>query len=419
MEVMQFNLNPAQPKIMHIDLNSAFASTEQQARPSLRNRPVGVTNRFSKNCCLITVSYEAKALGVKVGMGLMDAKKLCPDIFVVESDPPKYHHMYKKILSIMQSYSPSVTMKSIDEGVVDFSNIALGGLSLEDIGYQIKQRVKQEMGCYMRVNVGIGPNRFLAKQAAGWHKPDGLDTLRSDNLIDYYQQIKLVDLSGIASRFEARLNAANIYTPLQFLASSVQTLRYRVFGGIVGDYWYKRLRGYEVDDRPTRLGVVGRQWVLNKPSRDDDFLFPCFQYLCETTAKKLRYNNVDARGVLVWLRFTNGQSFVLRKMFKSTFYTDYEVYRRALLLLKQRPEHLLVQTMGVTCYELSPSSRSQMSIFDDVNKEEWLTMAVDEINDRYGNFTVCAADSILGKKIIKQKIPFGSTKYFELLLKRA
>lgn len=404
---------------MHIDLNSAFASAEQQARPSLRGRPVGVTNRFSKNCCLITVSYEAKALGVKVGMGLMDAKKICPYIFVVESDPPKYHHMYKKILAIMQSYSPDVTMKSIDEGVVDFTHIPKNNLSLEDIGLKIKKRVKQEMGCYMRVNIGIGPNRFLAKQAAGWHKPDGLDILKADNLLDYYRHINLLDLSGIAGRFEARLNAANIYSPIGFLRASVETLRNRVFGGIVGDYWHQRLRGYEIDNRPTKLGVVGRQWVLNKPSKDDDFLFPCFQYLCETTAKKLRYNNVSARGILVWLRFTNGQGFVLRRMFKSTFYTDYEVYRRALLLLKQRPEDLSVQTMGVTCYELSPSSRSQLSIFDDINKEDWLTSAVDEINDRYGNFTICAADAIIGKKIIKQKIPFGGTKYFELLLKRA
>ncbi|MBP7821002.1 hypothetical protein KA043_02770, partial [Candidatus Saccharibacteria bacterium] len=116
-----FNLNTASPKIMHIDLNSAFASAEQQARPTLRGRPVGVTNRLSKNCCMITASYEAKAVGVKVGMGMAEAKSICPDLFVVESDPPKYHHMYKKIAKIMQSYSPNVTMKSIDEGVIDFS----------------------------------------------------------------------------------------------------------------------------------------------------------------------------------------------------------------------------------------------------------------------------------------------------------
>lgn len=412
------DLNTEKPKIMHIDLNSAFASTEQQSRPTLRGRPVGVTNRISKNCCMITVSYEAKALGVKVGMGLQEARAICPDIFVVESDPPKYHHMYKKIASIMQTYSPTVEMKSIDEGIIDFSGTT-NKKSLPDIGLEIKNRVKQEMGCYMRVNIGIGPNRFLAKQAAGWHKPDGLDVLDARNLEAYYKTISLIDITGIANRYEARLNAAGIYSPLQFAYANSKFLQTRVFGGIVGDYWYKRLRGYEIDDRPTKLGVVGRQWVLSKPSNEDSFILPCFHYLCETTGKKLRYNSVDARGVLVWARFTNGSGFVLRKMFRSKFYTDREVYRRALILFNQRPKHMVIQTMGITCYMLSASSRSQMSMFESVNKEEWLTEAVDEINDRYGNFTVCSANALAGKELVKQKIPFGGTKYFELLLKRA
>ncbi|MCB9839643.1 hypothetical protein H6794_02200 [Candidatus Nomurabacteria bacterium] len=412
------DLNSEKPKIMHIDLNSAFASTEQQSRPTLRGRPVGVTNRISKNCCMITASYEAKAVGVKVGMGMAEAKTICPDLFVVESDPPKYHHMYKKIAKIMQSYSPDVTMKSIDEGIIDFSGSS-DRRSLTEIGHEIKELVKQEMGCYMRVNIGIGPNRFLAKQAAGWHKPDGLDVLEASNLVEYYRSIQLTDLTGIASRFEARLNAANIYKPIQFLAASSKFLQTRVFGGIVGEHWHQRLRGYEIDNRPTKLGVVGRQWVLSKPSSDDDFILPCFHYLCETTAKKLRYNSVDARGVLVWARFTNGQGFMLRKMFRSKFYTDREVYRRALILFNQRPKHMVIQTMGITCYMLSASSRSQMSMFESVNKEEWLTEAVDEINDRYGNFTVCSANALAGKELVKQKIPFGGTKYFELLLKRA
>ena len=412
------DLNTEKPKIMHIDLNSAFASTEQQSRPTLRGRPVGVTNRISKNCCMITVSYEAKALGVKVGMGLQEARAICPDIFVVESDPPKYHHMYKKIAYIMQTYSPTVEMKSIDEGIIDFSGTT-NKKSLPDIGLEIKNRVKQEMGCYMRVNIGIGPNRFLAKQAAGWHKPDGLDVLDARNVEAYYKTISLIDITGIANRYEARLNAAGIYSPLQFAYANSKFLQTRVFGGIVGDYWYKRLRGYEIDDRPTKLGVVGRQWVLSKPSNEDSFILPCFHYLCETTGKKLRYNSVDARGVLVWARFTNGSGFVLRKMFRSKFYTDREVYRRALILFNQRPKHMVIQTMGITCYMLSASSRSQMSMFESVNKEEWLTEAVDEINDRYGNFTVCSANALASKELVKQKIPFGGTKYFELLLKRA
>ena len=418
---MPYSINQEPPSVMHIDLNSAFATTEQQAHPSLRGRPIGVTNRISKHCCVIAASYEAKALGIQVGMRLSDARDIAPDFVILESDPPKYHHMYQKIAAIMKSYSPHVKMKSIDEGVIDFKGTLdhINTRPLIDIGHEIKKRVRQELGSWMRVNIGIGPNQFLAKQAAGWHKPDGLDMLDHTNLVNYYKSIELMDITGIAERFATRLNAAGIYTPLQFLAASSETLRRQVFHSIIGEDWHARLRGYEVDNKETKLGVVGRQWVLKKPSNNPNFILPCFQYLCETTGKKLRFNNVDARGVLVWARFINGESFVLRKMFKSSFYTDQEIYRRALYLFHKRPKHMIIQTMGITCYMLAPSQRSQLSIFESQNREEWLTEAIDELNERYGNFIIHAASSLEGKKIVKQKIPFGGTKYFDLLLKRA
>ena len=413
-------LNPEDPKIMHIDLNSAFATAEQQAHPSLRGKPIGVTNRISKECCVIAASYEAKALGIKVGMRRSEAMALCPQFVMLETDPPKYNTIYKKLIAIMKDYSPAIKMKSIDEGIIDFHGMepVLKGRSLQDIGYEIKERVKDDIGDWMRINVGIGTNRFLAKQAAGWHKPDGLDTLDSSNIVDYYRQIGLTDLNGIAERNQARLNSFNIMTPMQFLGAQEYTLRKRVFKSINGTHWYNRLRGYEVDSYDTQLGMVGRQWVVKDPSDKDSYLQPCLSYLCETSGMKLRYRNVEARGVCVWASYQNGEFWQGKRMYKTSFYTNQELYRRALELFNSRP-HGIVRTIGVYCYQLSPSQYSQMSLFEDSRKERWLTQAVDEINDFYGTFTVYAGSSLEGKKIIKQKIPFGGTEYFELLLKSA
>jgi DNA polymerase IV len=415
--MLSLKLNTEDPQLMHIDLNSAFATIEQQARPHLRGRPIGVTNRISKFCCVIACSYEAKALGIKVGMRLDEAKALCRDFIMLESDPPKYHHAYKKLAGIMRSYSPNIQMKSIDEGVIDFHGTreAINKRSLEEIGYEIKDRVRKEIGSHTRINVGIGPNRFLAKQAAGLHKPDGLDIISHKNLKAIYKSLELTDLTGIGTHYEARLNANGIFTPMEFLQASSDELHRLVFHSVVGDDWHKRLRGYEVDDRETKLGNVGRQYVLDKRTDDNKVLLPRFQYLCETTGKKLRYNNVDARGVLVWANFQSGDSWYQRKMFKTTFYTDAEIYRRALYLFNQRP-HQMVSAMGITLYKLTPSNRSQTSLFETINKEEWLTSAIDEINERYGTFMIHAANSLEGKHIVKQKVPFGGTKYFELLL---
>jgi DNA polymerase-4 len=270
----------------------------------------------------------------------------------------------------------------------------------------------------MRVNIGIGPNRFLAKTAASLHKPDGLDTVDHRNLKDVYSSLKLTDLTGIAEHYQARLNAAGIYTPMDFFNASADQLRSQVFNSVVGDDWYQRLRGYEIDSAPTTLRQVGRQYVLDQRTHEDSFILPRFQYLCETTGKKLRYNGVDARGILVWLVLSDGQYWRLRKTFKTSFYTDKEIYVRALYLLNKRPR-TPVTTIGVTCYNLSPTKRHQASLFDQKNKEEWLTQAVDEINERFDLFMVHSLNSLEGKKIVRQKIPaFGGNRYFQLLLKR-
>ena len=405
---------------MHIDLNSAFATTEQQAHPTLRGKPMGVTNRLSKECVVIAASYEAKALGIRVGTRRSDALAICPNFVFLESDPAKYHAVYQKLIAIMRDYSPKIKMKSIDEGIIDFHGLepVLKGRSLEDIGYEIKQRVKDDIGDWMRINIGIGSNRFLAKQAAGWHKPDGLDKIDAANLLEYYRQIELTDLSGIAERNEARLNACGIMSPLDFLEADEYRLKKQVFKSITGLYWYQRLRGYEIDDYDTNLGMVGRQWVVHRPSSRNDYLLPCLSFLCETTGTKLRYRQAEAGGVCVWARYQNGEHWHAKRMHKMAFYSNQDIYRHAMELFNQRPEGI-VTMIGVYCYRLAPSQRSQMSLFEDTLKKDWLTKAVDEINDFYGTFTLYSATSLNGQKIVKQKVPFGGTDYFDLLLKRS
>lgn len=415
---MNYRLNKEQPQIMHIDLNSAFASAEQQAWPVLRGRPMGVTNRLSKECCVIAASYEAKALGIRVGIRLSEALALCPQFIMLETDPTKYTHMYQGLIRIMRDYSPKIKMKSIDEGVIDFHDVRRTR-SLEEIGYEIKQRVYKDLGTYMRINVGIGPNRFLAKMAAGWHKPDGLDVLDHRNLIDFYKSIELEDITGIADAFGARLRAHNIFTPLQFLEADDELLRRKVFKSINGLHWHERLRGYEVDDYETKLGMVGRQWVLPRASNDDEWLRSCLHYLATTVGMKLRYRNVEARGVCVWMSFNAGGGWKDKKMMRQPFYTDADIWLHVSRLFDHRPKHMEIRTMGLYLYELTPSTRSQLNMFDDVAKAGDLSVAIDEINDFYGNFTIFTADTLTGTKSVKQKIPFGGTEYFELLLKRA
>ena len=150
--------NSAEPSVMHIDLNSCFATVEQQARPMLRGRPVAIVNRRIENTSIITCSYEAKACGVTLGMSIKEARRLCPGLVWLESDPPKYKYVYHQLMRIMNDYSAHVRMKSIDEGIIDFSETTqeIAQRNLVDIGHAIKQRLWTEVGEAMNCNVRIG-----------------------------------------------------------------------------------------------------------------------------------------------------------------------------------------------------------------------------------------------------------------------
>lgn len=410
------DINPAPPQIMWIDLNSAFATTEQQAHPSLRHRPVGITNRISPECCIITASYEAKRLGVRTGTRRSEAMRLCPELILLESDPPKYNAVYRQLFGIIRNYSDNCGMKSIDEGYINLQGTSYHTTQqLTDLGYKIKRRVREEIGDYMTVNVGLGSNRFLAKLAAGLHKPDGMDVITPDNLMDVYSQLELENLTGIAKQLGRRLRRAGINTPLQFLAASEPFLRQEVFHSIAGTYWYQRLRGYEVDDYQTNLSVIGRQWVVDGNGDDDDYLSACLHYLVENVGLKLRFRRVAARGVCVWLHMQSGERYHRKYLADSPFTDNQSIWTIAAPLLASRPAGR-VRVMGIYLYNFADSNDKQLSLVKDIGRRHNLTRAIDEINHTYGTATIHSAHSTIGANRIRQKVPFGSTNYLDLLI---
>lgn len=261
---MDLQINYNDPLIMHIDLNSAYAMIEQQANPLYRHKPVAIAAYDTPRGMIIAASYEAKRKGIALGVNVREARLIDPKVIVLVPDPEKYFDAHRRFRKVLQSYTNEVTPKSVDEFVIDFrGSIAVQkGKTLQDIGRQIKQDIKTELGEYVTVNVGIGPNRFLAKMAAGLNKPDGLDTITGHNLREVYAGLELIDLTGINVRYQARLRAAGIHTPLQFLDAPAYFLKKQVFKSVVGYYWYARLRGHEIDAIDTKTKSFGQQYAL-------------------------------------------------------------------------------------------------------------------------------------------------------------
>ena len=411
-DLSQFN--NATPLVMHVDLNSCFASIEQQARPKLRGRPVVIVNRACSKTSIITASYEAKNLGVKTLMKLSDAKRIIPNLIAIESDPAKYRFVYRKLLNIMESYSAHVTMKSIDEGVIDFNQTTnlIKKVGLENIAYEIKNRLSTEVGVAMRCNIGIGTNRFLAKTAASLHKPNGLDIITSQNLHSIFKNLKLTDLTGIANKNQARLNAVNNFTPVDFLNTNEENLRLVVFKSIEGTKWHQRLRGFEVDDVTSEISRVGRQYVLESFSLNQYQILQRLHHLCESVGWRMRSQGKMARGVYIYVKTNNSYNPVWHnsKLLATPFCSNQAIFAIAKELFSSAPQN--IKEIGIHCYKLSNNRGNQLVLFsDELLQEEALSLATDKINHRYGERTIVSADTISSGVYTSQKIPFGSTRY--------
>src|SRR5918992_4682581 len=297
---MALPINRNQPLIMHVDLNSCFATIEQQANPLLRGKPIVVAAYNSPNGCVVAPSIEAKQYGIKTGMTVRDARLLYPAVIVRTPDPAKYRAVHLQFRNIFKDYSPDVSPKSIDEAVIDFTDTyALYHRSLIDIGQEIKRRFRNEIGEWMVCSIGIGTNRFLAKLAASLQKPDGLTTIDHTSVLNVYQAVSLLDLSGINTRYQARLNAYGIHTPMEFYSASLDTLKKQVFQSINGYYWYLRLRGFEIDQIDFARKSFGNTYALGKQTNEPKALAKLLMKLCEKTGRRLRRAGYQAAGVHV------------------------------------------------------------------------------------------------------------------------
>jgi len=406
---MSLLLNHNAPTIMHIDLNSCFATIEQQANPFLRGKPIAVAAYNSPNGCVLAPSIEAKEIGIKTGMTVRDAKLIYPKLIVRTPDPTKYRAVHIKFCHIFQDYSPYVSPKSIDEAVIDLTDtLSLYKGTITDIGREIKKRFRQEIGEWMKCSIGISTNRFLAKLAASLHKPDGLDIIDHTNIFDIYKKVSLLDLNGINTRFQARLNARGIFTPLEFYNASLEKLKYQVFKSILGYYWYLRLRGFEIDSVDFKRKSFGNTYALQKQTNDPRELSRLLIKLCEKTGRRLRRAKFSAQGVHVSCVYTDLSYWHIGRKFDITMHATRDIYIKALRLLNLSGYKKRVRNLAVSVYDLIPGSDEQLNIFSSPTHS--VSDAMDKINDKWGEFVITPALMMGMDDIILDRIAFGGVK---------
>jgi DNA polymerase-4 len=405
---------------MYIDLNSCFATIEQQARPRLRGKPVGIINRMAKNTSLIAASIEAKKMGVKVGMRAEEAKQIAKNIIFAETEPSKYIFVHNKLKNILKSYSSCIEMKSIDEGLIDLSKADQKTRSKtpKDLANEIKTRLKNEVGCYMKCSIGFSYNRFLAKLAGELHKPDGINAITQENIVGIFSNLKLTDLPGINQKLKQRLKTYGITNPVELLNAKEATLRVLVMNSIEGTKWYFRLRGVEVDERVNDTKSIGRQFVLAPNTNVEDAKMR-LTHLAEDIGFRLRSQNLYARGIYVWITFNlygNPKTIHKNILQKHTICSDAEIIKLTKELFNQIIQEAPDQNpriIGVTAYKLEKEEEKQLDLFNKNNeKAKKISKTIDEINQKFGARTIHSAYT-LKTNDMHAKIPFGSTRYLD------
>jgi DNA polymerase-4 len=410
--------------ILHLDMDSFFASVEQQANPKLVGRPVGVTKGEGRTC-VIAASKEAKKFGVKTGCSIYNAKKLCPRIVFVPAEMDKYFAVSQKFIEICSRFSPDLEVFSIDELFLEVTQTAkfFGGSAsdrpsrdgVSGICRGIKESLKKEVGEYITCSIGISYNRLLAKLASGMKKPDGIFAITPENRDEVLFSSKLTDVCGLGSRLERRLFNLGI-TNFKALREVPQ----ECLEASLGPFWPKELKklSYGEDDSLlTRIGEIpkaksiSRTFTLYENTRDLKIIKATLRNLCEEAAFKAREMGMAGREVGIAARGDNlgeGKHKTLRYFIDS----GKDVFEVVWQLFEEIKWPGSIRFLGVWLSLLKPKSETTLSLFPEEKRKENLVAAMDKVNKRFGELTVYPAVLLQGSLIKSEVNGFLGDKAF-------
>lgn len=412
---------------LFLDLNSYFASVEQELRPELRNRPVAVVPLMADTTCCIAASYEAKAFGVRTGTQVGEAKRLCPGIELVEARHEEYVAYHHKIVEAVERCVPVAAVMSIDEMACSLIGREQPLLNALDLARRVKAAVREHAGPTLRCSVGLATNRYLAKIASDMEKPDGLVALTPDILEAALLSLTPRDLPGIGARMEKHLHDRGIRSMQQLLKLSREEMN-AVWGGVGGDKLWYWLRGEDFNDPELEhQKSVSQSHVLSPELRTPEGAYAVAHKLLHKAAMRLRSARLWATHLSVTLKFAvpkgsaskqhqSGipQSGWSKGMTLIECQDNQTLVEGLQKLWAERPQGPTFQKpffIGVALSNLVPEHLHTLSLFSGLETEARrtrLTTTMDSLNHKYGTDTLFVASMLLARAAAPTRIAFTS-----------
>lgn len=399
--------SPSKNFFLLVDINSYFATLLQQENPALREKPVVVVKDLGRTC-VIAASKEAKKLGIKTGTNTNDAKRLAPNLIEVKAEFEMYLSATRRLKNIFTQVAPRVYIFSLDEAFINLGDcLKYFYKDPVQVARNIQEKIKADLGSWVTCNIGLGPNRLLAKMACEISPKGSIFEINEDNVDEILASVEFSDVCGIGRRLGKRLHLIDVHHPYQLRFFDYQDLE-----PIFGKFWAKELLKIAWGEEPHFLNLlarkeqpmktVGRSITLWKTMTNDEEIKRIFYNLsCEVMTKARRMNLVG-RQVFIGVE---GSLYGFYDHITLPHYVCHsqEFYDQVIKLYEQFTRNFGVIRLRVGLGLLGNFQMIPLPILEDWYKKEKLELASEAVNNRYGLFTVKVA-SLLDKPIIKPEV---------------
>ena len=374
--------------ILHLDMNSFFASVEQAHDPSLKGIPMAVAgNPKERRGILVTCSYEARAFGIYTTMTVGEAKRICPELVILPPDFEKYRTASAAVFDLLRTYTDLVEPVSIDEAYIDIT--AIGGLTNAiDIATEMQQRLLRELD--LPCSIGIAPNKFLAKTASDMKKPMGITILRKREVETVLWPLPVIEMHGIGKSTEKKMNALGIYTIGELAQKDEIIIKASL--GKYGVRLQKRANGIDyrlVDpDAADERKSVGSSTTLPVDETDYDGCLNVFKWLAAKVADRLDKRQLAGTVVMIQIRTADWRNQTRSRTVLNPLYQEQDIYKEAAELFKRHWDGEPVRLLGITVSNLVPMNElhEQLSIynFEKHAKEESVNTLLSQMEQKFG-----------------------------------